>query len=55
MSAAAPVFASGRQGAEPPVRSDLIATADTVWVVEGSQTIKFNVAKDTGLSLASPR
>ena len=48
------VFTSGRQPAEPSVRSDLIGSANTVWVVEGSQTIKFTVAKDTGLSLASP-
>jgi SpoIVB peptidase S55 len=49
------VFTSGRQSAEPPVRSDLIGSANTVWVVEGSQSIKFTVAKDTGLSLALPK
>jgi len=48
------VFTTGRQTAEPPVRGDLVASLDTPWVVEGGQTIKFTVAKDTGLSPASP-
>ena len=48
------VFASARQSAEPTVRADLISSADTAWVIDGSQTIKFTVGKDTGLSLASP-
>jgi len=48
------VFASGRQTAEPAVRGDLVGSLDTPWVVEGGQTIKFTVAKDTGLSPTSP-
>ena len=49
------VLASGRQTPDPAVRADLVGSLETGWVVEGSQTIKFTVAKDTGLSLASPR
>ncbi len=49
------VFTSGRQTAEPAVRADVIGSVDTPWVIDGSQTIKFTVARDTGLSLASPR
>lgn len=45
------VFASNRQTVEPAVRSDLVATVDTAWVVEGNQAMKFTVAKDAGLSL----
>ena len=45
------VFASGRRRPEPAVRSDLIGAAETPWVVEGSQSIKFPVVKDAGLSL----
>jgi SpoIVB peptidase S55 len=48
------VFTSNRQSAEPAVRADLVGSIETGWVIEGSQTIKFTVAKDTGLSLASP-
>jgi hypothetical protein len=48
------VFASGRQSSDPSVRSDLVAKAETGWVIEGSQTIKFTVARDTGLSRATP-
>jgi hypothetical protein len=45
------VFASGRQSPEPPVRTDLIAVAQTPYVVEGAHTLKFTVVKDTGYSL----
>ena len=34
-----------------PVRADLIEAAETPWVVEGTQALKFTVVKDAGLSL----
>ena len=49
------IFTSGRQTADTAIRADLVGAVDTDWVIEGSQTIKFTVAKDTGLSLATPR
>jgi hypothetical protein len=49
------VFASTRQTAEPQVRADLISRVETPWVIEGSQTLRFHVAKDAGLSMAGPR
>jgi hypothetical protein len=49
------VFASTRQTAEPQVRADLIARVETPWVIEGSQSLRFVVAKDAGLSMAGPR
>ena len=49
------VFASARQTADPAIRADLVGSVETDWVIEGSQTIKFAVAKDAGLSLATPR
>ena len=45
------VFATSRQTQEPPVRTDLIQAAETPWVVEGTQSLKFTVVKDAGLSL----
>jgi hypothetical protein len=45
------VFTTGRQSPEPPVRTDLIAVAQTPYVVEGSHTLKFTVVKDAGYSL----
>jgi hypothetical protein len=45
------VFATARRTQEPPLRADLVASTDTPWVVEGSQSLKFTVVKDTGLSL----
>jgi hypothetical protein len=45
------VFANGRQSQDFSVRSDLIEAADTPYVVEGLQTLKFTVVKDTGYSL----
>jgi hypothetical protein len=45
------VFASARQTPEPSVRADLIQSVDTPWVVDGTQTLRFTVAKETGLSL----
>jgi hypothetical protein len=49
------VFATGRETPEPQVRADLVGRVETPWVIEGNQTLKFTVAKDAGLSLASPR
>jgi hypothetical protein len=48
------VFASSRQSPEPAVRSDLVQVVDTLWVVEGVQTLHFTVVKDTGLSMNVP-
>lgn len=45
------VFATNRQTQEPTVRSDLLRVADTPWVIEGNQTLKFTVVKDSGVSL----
>ncbi len=45
------VFATGRQTQEPATRTDLIEAVETRWVVEGSQSLKFTVVKDSGLSL----
>lgn len=45
------VLSTSRQSPEPPVRTDLIAVADTPYVVEGLQTLRITVVKDTGLSL----
>jgi hypothetical protein len=45
------VFATSRQTAEPQTRADLVARVETPWVIEGSQTLRFTVAKDAGLSL----
>jgi hypothetical protein len=47
------VFASGRQTGEPVLRADLVGSVETRWVLEGSQSIRFTVAKDTGLARAS--
>jgi hypothetical protein len=45
------VFATGRQSQDPAVRTDLIGVAETPYVVEGTQSLKFTVVKDTGISL----
>ena len=45
------VFSTSRQTQEPTVRTDLIEAAETPWVVEGLQSLKFTVVKDAGLSL----
>jgi hypothetical protein len=45
------VFADSRRSQEPPVRADLIQTAETPWVIEGAQSLRFAVVKDAGLSL----
>lgn len=45
------VLLTARQSQEPAVRSDLIQAADTPYVVEGTQSLRFSVVKDAGLSL----
>jgi SpoIVB peptidase S55 len=50
-SSARSVLASGRQTAQPPVRADLVKAEPTPWVVEGFQSLRFTVVKDSGLSL----
>jgi hypothetical protein len=45
------VFSTNRQTQDPPVRTDLIQVAETSWVTEGFQSIKFHVTEDAGLSL----
>ena len=45
-------FGSKRQAPATAIRSDLIRARATPWVVEGSQTLQFTVAKDSGLSLS---
>ncbi len=42
------VFTNGRQSQEPPIRADLIEVVETPWVIEGNQSLKFNVVKDPG-------
>jgi hypothetical protein len=49
------VFNTPRQTPEPGIRSDLTAEVETPWVIEGSQSLRFTVTKDRGLSLAEPR
>ncbi len=44
------VFASGRKTADTTLRSDLLAVAETAWVVEGSETVRFTVSRSTGLT-----
>jgi hypothetical protein len=46
------VFASKREGPLPSVRSDMTQVVPSRWVIEGSQTLKFTVVKDAGLSLS---
>jgi hypothetical protein len=45
-------FASKKEVPAQPIRSDLITVAKSDWVVEGSQSLRFSVAKDAGLSLS---
>ena len=45
-------FGSKRQSPAAAIRSDLVQAAPTPWVVEGSQTLQFTVAKDAGISLS---
>jgi hypothetical protein len=46
-------FASKKESPAQSIRSDLITVGPTSWVVEGSQTQRFTVAKDAGVSLSS--
>ncbi len=46
------VFASKREVALPAIQGDLIQSAPTRWVIEGSQTLRFTVVKDAGLSVS---
>ncbi len=46
------VFASKRETPATMVRADLIQTAETPWVTEGTKSLRFTVAKDAGLSLS---
>ncbi len=45
------VFADSRQTAPPAIRSEWVQTVETKWVIEGSQSLKFQVVKDVGISL----
>ncbi len=49
------VFASKREVPVAPIRSDIIKVAPTSWVIEGSHTLRFTVAKDAGLSVSLER
>lgn len=50
------ILTSPRATLDPPVRDDLTASIETPWVIEGTQTIPFTVARDLGLSAAhAPR
>ncbi len=46
------VFATRREVPATPIRSDLVQSAATPWVVEGSQSLRFTVVKDAGLTLS---
>ncbi len=46
------VFASKREAPVAAIRSDIVKVAPMSWVVEGSQTLRFTVAKDAGLSVS---
>jgi hypothetical protein len=45
------VLTDSRQTPPSTIKAELIQPAETKWVVEGSQTLKFRVARDTELSL----
>jgi hypothetical protein len=45
-------FASKKEVPVQAIRSDLIKAESTRWVVEGSHSLRFTVAKDAGLSLS---
>ena len=46
------VFASKKEVPLQTIRSDLIVAAPTSWVIEGTQTLRFTVAKDAGFSIS---
>ncbi|MGC8643889.1 MAG: SpoIVB peptidase S55 domain-containing protein, partial [Isosphaeraceae bacterium] len=45
-------FASKKEVPAQAIRSDLITVVSSAWVIEGSQMLRFTVAKDAGLSLS---
>jgi len=45
------LFNSKRQTQDAMVRSDLVQASSTPYVVEGSQTLRFQVVKDKAVSL----
>jgi hypothetical protein len=45
------VLADSRRTPPSPIKSELIQPIDTNWVMEGAQTLKFRVSRDTGLTL----
>ena len=45
------VFATRKEIPVQAIRSDLVEEGRHPWVVEGSQSLRFTVAKDAGLSL----
>jgi SpoIVB peptidase S55 len=46
------VFTSKRETPSPQIRSDIVRVLPAEWVIEGSQSLRFTVAKDAGLSLS---
>ena len=44
------LFSAGRQTAEPGLRADQVTSVETAWVLDGSQNLRFHVARDTGIS-----
>ncbi|MFO0959344.1 MAG: SpoIVB peptidase S55 domain-containing protein [Isosphaeraceae bacterium] len=46
------VLSSGKHGADPAIRAELIAGSSTPFVVEGAQSIRFTTVRDAGLSHA---
>ena len=50
-SSARAVFSSSRKTQETAVRADLVQTVETPWVLEGAQTLKFSVVKNSGFTL----
>jgi hypothetical protein len=45
------VFANSRQTQDPSIRADLVRSVETPWVVEGSESLRFRVVKDSGFTL----
>jgi hypothetical protein len=44
-------FSSSRQTQEPAIRSELVRSFDVPWVLEGTESLRFNIVKDAGFSL----
>lgn len=54
-SSARAVLSGGRRTQETPIRADLVTVVDSRYVIEGNQSIRFTVARDSGVTrLASP-